>query len=190
MTIAQIEDAVAETKSRGAHELHVLAWEWEMGLLDPRSRFAETQSGTGVRMLSIPREVMEQRAVEAGDVRFFDVARLGLDVSAAGSGTQATRKARIRLQDFVISSTDLIAAEVRNEIRQWSDYIDYWAVDWDFRNDAFVSQWQSYRTRHNRTLELETPVHTYPGPGTYQVLVKVIDIFGNDTSHLVCWEAH
>ena len=25
--------------------------------------------------------------------------------------------------------------------------IDYWAVDWDFKDDTFHNQWQSYRTR-------------------------------------------
>jgi hypothetical protein len=29
---------------------------------------------------------------------------------------------------------------------------------------------------------LESDPHTYDKPGTYRVLIKVIDIFGNDTS--------
>jgi len=189
VTIAQIEDAVRETKQRGLKELHVLAWEWEMGLYDPLTKLAKVQHGVEVRLVSIPREVMEKRAVEAGDVQFFDLAYLELDPKAAGSGPKASRSLKIRIKDFVIPSTDLIPEKVRRKIRKWSDYIDYWAVDWDFRNDTFVSQWQSYRTRQDRSLALETPVHTYEKPGTYQVLVKVIDIFGNDTSHLVRWEA-
>lgn len=189
VTIAQIEDAVAETKQRGFRELHVLAWEWEMGLFDPLTKLAKAQYGVEVRLLSIPREVMEKRAVESGDVQFFDLAYLEVDAKAGGSGSKASRSVRIRLKDFVIPSTDLIPDEVRKKIRKWSDYVDYWAVDWDFHNDTFVSQWQSYRTRQERTLELETPVHTYSAAGTYQVLIKVIDIFGNDTSHLVRWEA-
>jgi len=62
-------------------------------------------------------------------------------------------------------------------------------VDWDFRGDRFISRWQAYRTRHNRELKLETPVYTYAAPGPYEILVKVTDIFGNDTLHRVCWEA-
>lgn len=189
VTIAQIEDAVAEAKQRGFRELHVLAWEWEMGLFDPLTKLAKAQYGVEVRLLSIPREVMEKRAVEAGDVQFFDLAYLEVEARAGGSGPKASRSVRIRLKDFVIPSIDLIPDEVRKKIRKWSDYVDYWAVDWDFRNDTFVSQWQSYRTRQERTLELETPVHTYLAAGMYQVLIKVIDIFGNDTSHLVRWEA-
>ena len=49
----------------------------------------------------------------------------------------------------------------------------------------FENEWQSFRTRQNRTLELTTAEHTYDRPGRYTVAVKVIDIFGNDTMTLV-----
>ena len=49
----------------------------------------------------------------------------------------------------------------------------------------FENEWQSFRTRQNRNLELKTPLHTYDRPGRYTVAVKVIDIFGNDTMTLV-----
>lgn len=49
----------------------------------------------------------------------------------------------------------------------------------------FENEWQSFRTRQNRELELKTAEHTYELPGRYTVAVKVIDIFGNDTMTLV-----
>lgn len=49
----------------------------------------------------------------------------------------------------------------------------------------FENEWQSFRTRQNRTLELTSAAHTYPKPGRYICAVKVIDIFGNDTITLV-----
>jgi site-specific DNA-methyltransferase (adenine-specific)/adenine-specific DNA-methyltransferase len=49
----------------------------------------------------------------------------------------------------------------------------------------FENEWQSFRTRQNRNLELISAVHTYDQPGRYTVAVKVIDIFGNDTMTLV-----
>ncbi len=49
----------------------------------------------------------------------------------------------------------------------------------------FENEWQSFRTRKDRGLELKTATHTYPKPGRYVVAVKVIDIFGNDTTSLV-----
>jgi len=49
----------------------------------------------------------------------------------------------------------------------------------------FENEWQSFRTRQERKLELITAPHTYTQPGRYTVAVKVIDIFGNDTMALV-----
>jgi site-specific DNA-methyltransferase (adenine-specific)/adenine-specific DNA-methyltransferase len=60
------------------------------------------------------------------------------------------------------------------------DYEDRWTGGYIFENE-----WQSFRTRQNRDLELTTAQHTYDRPGRYTVAVKVIDIFGNDTMTLV-----
>jgi DNA modification methylase len=49
----------------------------------------------------------------------------------------------------------------------------------------FENEWQSFRTRQNRDLDLTTALHTYDRPGRYTVAVKVIDIFGNDTMTLI-----
>jgi hypothetical protein len=42
--------------------------------------------------------------------------------------------------------------------------------------------WVTYRTRKDRTLLLTSDPHFYEKPGKHRVLVKVVDIFGNDTS--------
>lgn len=189
VTISEIEAAVQEAKAKGGRELHILGWEWEMGLYDPLAKAAKAQHGITLRLLHIPREVMDRRAVDAGDVHFFDLAYLEVDVRSMAKGSQASRRIKVKLKDFVIPNTDLIPDEVRNKIRKWSDYIDYWAVDWDFRDDTFLNQWQTYRTRRDRSLAVETPEHSYEAPGKYRILVKVVDIFGNDTSHLLEWEA-
>lgn len=49
----------------------------------------------------------------------------------------------------------------------------------------FENEWQSFRTRRDRDLELSSVTHTYAQPGRYTVAIKVIDIFGNDTMTLV-----
>lgn len=60
------------------------------------------------------------------------------------------------------------------------EFEDRWTGGYIFENE-----WQSFRTRQNRKLELVTAPHTYERPGRYTVAVKVIDIFGNDTMTLV-----
>ena len=49
----------------------------------------------------------------------------------------------------------------------------------------FENEWQSFRTRRDRSLELISAPHTYSRKGRYTVAVKVIDILGNDTMVLV-----
>ncbi len=49
----------------------------------------------------------------------------------------------------------------------------------------FENEWQSFRTRRDRTLELVSAAHGYPRKGRYKIAVKVIDIFGNDTTKVV-----
>ena len=107
--------------------------------------------------------------------------------------------------------------------KQWTDWVDYWAVDFDYESRKeiikvakdfgtksseshavaqagegfidfeerwtgayiFENEWQSFRTRQSRGLELTSVAHTYPKPGRYTIAVKVIDIFGNDTMTLM-----
>ncbi len=54
-------------------------------------------------------------------------------------------------------------------------------MDWDYKDDTFHNQWQTYRTRKDPQIELESE-HNYPEPGKYTIVVKVIDILGNDTT--------
>ena len=185
VTIDEIDQAVDECQRLRQSELHVLGWEWEMGLAGPNNDVRrgglmhDSAKARGVKLLllQIPREVMEQQVSDENDVQFFELAFLEAEIE-----TPKKLTAQVRLKDFVIPNDDLIPEEVRGKVRKWSDYIDYWAVDWDFRNDTFMQGWVAYRTRKERALPLASDPHRYESPGTYQVLVKVIDIFGNDTS--------
>jgi PKD domain-containing protein len=51
-------------------------------------------------------------------------------------------------------------------------------------SDTFHNEWQTYRTRKDKSLQLEI-THTYADPGEYTIVVKVIDILGNDTTKTV-----
>lgn len=176
VTIDEINAAIAECVQLKQSELHVLGWEWEMGLYDLMAAEAKKQ-GVKLLLLQIPREVMEQQAVDKGDIQFFELAYLEVEIT-----TPKKLTAVVTLKDFVIPNTELIPEEVRSKVKKWSDYIDYWAVDWHFQNDTFMQGWVTYRTRKDRTLALTSDPHTYEKPGTYRVLVKVVDIFGNDTT--------
>jgi DNA modification methylase len=179
VTIKEIEDSITEVSSQGGKELHVLGWEWEMGLIDTLVDFAKSKS-VKLSAFQIPREVMEAEAARKGQVTFFELSYL----EAAIEPGKRPREYVCSLEDFVIPNPELIPDEVRKKIKSWKDYIDYWAVDWDFQNDTFIPAWMDYRTKADRNLKIKTSAHAYPEPGEYKVMVKVVDIFGNDSSKI------
>jgi adenine-specific DNA-methyltransferase len=118
--------------------------------------------------------VLDKRAIEQGDVRFFELAALDVKVS------QEARTVKLAIEDFVIP-VDEVPADIQKAVTHWSQWIDYWAVDWDNKDDTFHNEWQTYRTRDSKELALKA-AHEYEAPGEYRVVVKVIDILGNDTT--------
>jgi len=176
VTIQEVVDAMSDCKAQGHKELHVLGWEWEMGLNDAIQEIAKREK-IKLKLRIIPNEVLDKQAVGKGDIRFFELAYFKVDIRSSG------KKVTVELKDFVIPHTDLIPEEVKDKIKKWTDWIDYWAVDFDFQNDTFNNGWTSYRTRKDRRLSLKAD-HVYEQPGKYKIFVKVIDIFGVDTSQV------
>jgi len=88
------------------------------------------------------------------------------------------------LRGFFIAPLDYLPLDVQSQITNWEQLVDYWAVDFDFQGDAFHNGWQSYRTKASKTIE-KTARFTYETPGVKRVVVKVIDILGNDTTKMV-----
>jgi site-specific DNA-methyltransferase (adenine-specific)/adenine-specific DNA-methyltransferase len=76
--------------------------------------------------------------------------------------------------------TSVAAFEAPQGVPAMPDFEERWTGGYIFENE-----WQSFRTRQSRELELTTALHSYDRPGRYTVAVKVIDIFGNDTMTLV-----
>lgn len=151
----------------------ILGWEFALEVNELAKQVA-AESRVDVSFKKIPREVLDKKAVEQGDVKFFELG--ALSVVAKHKGRELT----LKLTDFVIP-TDDIPEEARKAVKHWSQLVDYWAVDWDFKGDTFHNQWQAYRTRKDPKIELETK-YEYKEPGKYQIVVKVIDILGNDTT--------
>jgi hypothetical protein len=159
----------------------VLGWDFAFELNEVARQQAEA-ANLNMRFVRIPREVLEQKAVDQGDIRFFELAALSVDVATA------KRDITLKLMDFVIPPDD-VPEDVQRAISHWSQWIDYWAVDWDNKDDTFHNMWQTYRTRGKKkgageSLQLQT-THRYEQPGEYSIMVKVIDILGNDTTKTV-----
>jgi adenine-specific DNA-methyltransferase len=177
VTIDETEEVMDEMADNGVESCDILGWEWEMGLHDTVSERARRR-GLDVRPRQIPREVMERQITEADAVRFFELAHVDLDVRRQKS------EVCVVLKDFAIPSEELIPPKVRLRIASWADLIDYWSVDFDYSDEVFHNQWQAYRTRETPALLTQSDWHEYPEPGTYSIIVKIIDIFGNDTTKI------
>jgi adenine-specific DNA-methyltransferase len=171
---AEFKRAVGTGKDAPAtNGVDVLGWDFAFELNEVAKQQA-AQANINMRFLRIPREVLEKKAVEQGDIKFFELAALSADVKKEG------RKVTLTLTDFVIPPDD-VPEDVRQAITNWEQWVDYWAVDWNNRDDTFHNEWQDYRTRKKRDLQ-KTVSHTYDQPGTYIIMVKIIDILGNDTT--------
>jgi DNA modification methylase len=151
----------------------VLGWDFAFEMNEVAKQKA-AEAGISMRFLKIPHDVMDKRARDQGDIRFFELAALSVDSAVKGKYLTLT------LTDFVIPP-DEVPEDVQRAITKWEQWIDYWAVDWDNKGDTFHNQWQDYRTRKKRELQ-KSVSHEYEKAGEYVVVVKVIDILGNDTT--------
>jgi DNA modification methylase len=154
----------------------VLGWDFAFELNEV-AKLQASEAGINMRFIRIPREVLEQKAVEQGDIKFFELAALGTSATVKG------KEVKLEITDFTIPPDD-VPEEVQKAISHFSQWIDYWAVDWENKGDTFHNMWQAYRTRKDKTLTLKAS-HIYDEPGEYTVMVKAIDILGNDTTKML-----
>lgn len=223
VTNSFVQAVIDECCEKGIAKVDMLGFDWEMGLDLSEAR----RCGVDIQFKTIPNEVFDKRAVERGQVRFFDVAFI------EAKATTKKNSVSIELSNFSVfynqediaeveenlergvtriildngniiklsrdKKTDLVTREVLT--KKWTDWVDYWAVDFNYENKKevvksaegkeewtgqyiFENEWQSFRTKKDRELELKTPFMEV-GKGRIKVAVKVIDIFGNDTTKII-----
>ena len=177
VTLDELRLTLEECQANGLTEVDVLGWEWEMSLNPAGKDELAHEFQVDVRLVNIPREVMDKRAVDAGDVHFFE-----LSVTEVQAHVD-TLAVEVELAGFLPAVDDYMLDKVGDKVSQWSDWVDYWSVDFEFDGGIFVNQWQTYRTRRDPKLVLRSDPHAFEKPGDFRVVVKVIDIFGNDTTH-------
>jgi hypothetical protein len=120
VTIDEISQAIEECARLKQPELHVLGWEWEMGLAGPNNEYRKgglmqeeaRKRGVKLMLIQIPREAMEQQAVDKGDIEFFELAYLAVEIARPKKLT-----AQVTLKDFVIPNTELVPRTFRPRSR-------------------------------------------------------------------------
>ena len=225
-----VEEIILECRKKHITRVDILGFEFEMGLF-PNVLDEARAKGIDIAPKYIPAEVFDKRAVEKNQVVFHDVAAIEVKphFKKNNVAVELTDFSVFYSQDSIASAeatlkdkASKIVAEkgqivkvskdkngiVKREVltKHWTDWIDYWAVDFNFENKReivrvkneesgeleerwtgdyiFENEWQSFRTKKDRTLELIS-VFQECTPGRRKLAVKVVDIFGNDTMMIV-----
>jgi hypothetical protein len=179
----ELTGVAAAVAAAGGREVHCLAWDFEMDLRQIVSA-AEAENGIKIRLHRIPREIMERNRTEVPP--FFEVALL--EAKPTYKNAAKTTFVDIELTNFVPSLTEVPSRELEalqeRAVRTGFDFIDFWAVDFDWRpGKAFNHHWQDYRTRKERALKTVSDAgFEFNTAGKRKACVKVVDVFGCDTS--------
>jgi len=149
------------------------------------------------------------------------------DIKANIEATLKNGSSKIYVENGVIKKLSKDKSGIASEeilTKKWTDWIDYWSVDFDYEGKKeiirvpknqhgaqmkldgtaepqqlqlvefeeqwtgdyiFENEWQSFRTKKDRSIELTSIYHEYTKKGRYKIAVKVVDIFGNDTMKVI-----
>jgi adenine-specific DNA-methyltransferase len=175
-----VAQAVAQASGR---EVFCLAWEFEMELRQ-HCLALEAELGVKLKLIPIPREIMEKNRTSPPP--FLEMAVLEAEVVTKRE--KGKTLVDVKLGKFLPSLAEVPSKELEalkeRAIKSGFDFIDFWAVDFDWHPDQpFNHHWQDYRTRKDRSLKTVSDAgHVYGKPGQHTICVKVVDIFGCDTS--------
>jgi adenine-specific DNA-methyltransferase len=181
LTQDEVRAVAKAAREAGAKEAHCLSWDFEMDL---RLICHEVKASEGVQMklIPIPREIMEKNRTSPPP--FLEVAVLEAEPINRKDGSVDIKLTKFLPSLAEIPSKELEALRERT-MKSGFDFIDFWAVDFDYQDgQPFEHHWQDYRTRKDRSLKTTSDAgfKKYPKPGKYAACVKVVDVFGCDTS--------
>ena len=184
LTRGEVRAVAKAAREAGAKEVHCMAWEFEMDLRLVCHEL-EASEGVLIKLIPIPREIMEKNRTSPPP--FLEVAVLEAEpiYRKVKGGTHVD----IKLKKFLPSLAEVPSKELEalkeRAVKSGFDFIDFWAVDFNWHDGKpFEHHWQDYRTRKDRSLKTvsDAGFDKYPKPGKYTACVKVVDVFGCDTS--------
>jgi len=231
-----VEEVILECRKKHITRVDILGFEFEMGLfpnvLDEARAKGIDIAPKYIPAEVFDKRAVEKNQVVFHDVSFIEVKPHVKPPSKKQMGSVAVEltdfsvfysqdsiaNAEATLKDkaskIVVEKGQIIKVSkdksgiVSREVltKKWTDWIDYWAVDFNFENKReiirvkneetgeweeiwtgdyiFENEWQSFRTKKDRSLELKSIFHEC-APGRRKIAVKVVDIFGNDTMAIV-----
>ncbi|MCX8014568.1 MAG: site-specific DNA-methyltransferase, partial [candidate division WOR-3 bacterium] len=194
VTMEEIKKVVQECKENDFNKADVLGWEWSYEVNELAKEMAKKKGvdlkliqipsvnelkaslvGFDLQLLKIPEEAVEKELLK--HIKFVEVAYLEIETKVRG------KTVTLEITDFQIPPTAELA-EIASKVKDSRELIDYWAIDWDYQGDTFHNQWQDFRKKKQPKVEYKAE-HTYDEKGEYQIMVKVVDVFGNDTNKVI-----
>ena len=153
-----VEEIILECRKKHITKVDILGFEFEMGLF-PNVLDEARAKGIDIAPKYIPAEVFDKRAVEKNQVVFHDVAAIELkphvkkntvaveltdfsvfysqDSIAAAEASLKDKASKIVVEKGQIVKVSKDAKGiVKREVltKKWTDWIDYWAVDFNFES--------------------------------------------------------
>ncbi len=183
LTRDEVRAVALAAKDAGASEVHCLAWEFEMDLRLV-CHALEAETGVAIKLIPIPREIMEKNRTSPPP--FLEMAVL--EAEPVVKTAKGAKEVDVKLTKFMPSLAEVPSKELEalkeRAVKSGFDFIDFWAVDFEwYEGKPFEHHWQDYRTRKDRSLHtVSEAAHTYAKPGKHTICVKVVDVFGCDTS--------
>jgi DNA modification methylase len=225
-----VEEVILECRQKRITKVDILGFEFEMGLF-PNVLDEAKSKGIDIVPKYIPADVFDRRAIEKKQVVFHDVSFIEVKPHIKGNNVAveltdfsvfysqdsialAEESLKDKSSKIVVDKGQIVKVSKDKDgivnrdylTKQWTDWIDYWSVDFNFESKKevirikkeaepdskdgyeevwtgdyiFENEWQSFRTKKDRSLELISISQEVP-PGRRKIAVKVVDIFGNDT---------
>ena len=231
-----VEEIILECRKHHITRVDILGFEFEMGLfpnvLDEAKSRGIDIAPKFIPAEVFDKRAVEQGQVVFHDVAFIEVkphvtvggkdslATVAVELTdfsvfySQDSISHAEQTLKNRSSRIVVEKGQVVKVSknangiVSREVltKHWTDWIDYWSVDFDFESKheiirvqdpdtgewqeqwtgdyVFENEWQSFRTKKDRSLELTSVAHECT-PGRRKLAIKVVDIFGNDTMTIV-----
>ncbi|MYA99804.1 site-specific DNA-methyltransferase [Candidatus Poribacteria bacterium] len=231
-----VEEIILECRKHQITRVDVLGFEFEMGLfpsvLDEAKNKGINIAPKFIPAEVFDKRAVEQGQVVFHDMAFIEVkphitaeekdkpATVAVELTdfsvfySQDSISHAEQTLKNRSSRIVVEKGQVVKVSkdadgiVSREMltKHWTDWIDYWSVDFDFESKqeiirmqdsqtgeweeqwtgdyVFENEWQSFRTKKDRSLELTSVAHECE-PGPRKLAIKVVDIFGNDTMTIV-----
>lgn len=184
----------------GYKRLVILGWDYEYNyeeLLKERRRASKDKWKTDVSSRTIPPEVYDylKTAKTEGEVEslqdkvhFHEKPYLKMSVPRIEKMKNGKAKVTIGIERYVVFDYPIEDEKKRQEVMEIAQkdiflLVDYWAIDWDYDNFTFKSVWQAVRNGQSEVKEIPKTASKELEPGkTIEVAVRLVDVFGNDSS--------